>query len=210
MPMDNARYAVVNRSSTNIPVYSELVRSTYYTGGVTAGGDKIGTIYPNEFYTIIPNDSRNITSHEIIFRNSDGAEVHGYIETSEEYQAGVDTEFAWVQYQEPYHYYNSDGSTLVAAATEKINGITHYIYTVDGSERTYRDKKGTYKGKLAVGTKLAARGSTTGQTYGGYMVFYKKKDPGVHSWQDLIPGETYGFVDLGLSVGSTPSKRPIR
>lgn len=64
-------------------------------------------------------------------------------------------------------------------------------------------------GTLPVGTKLAARSSTTGVTYGGYMVFYKKKEPGVNSWTDAANG-SYGFVDLGLSVGSTPSKRPIR
>ena len=71
------------------------------------------------------------------------------------------------------------------------------------------DPDGKSKGTLPVGTQLAALSSTTGQTHGGYVAFYKKKLPG-GSWQNLISGGTYGFVDLGLSVGSTPSKRPIR
>ena len=47
--------ALVNRSSTNIPVYSKFVHSSVHTGSQTAGGEQIGQIYPNEFYTLVPS-----------------------------------------------------------------------------------------------------------------------------------------------------------
>lgn len=205
-----SRQALVNRSGSNIPVYEKIVRNGCFTGGITAGGEQIGVIYPNEFYTLIPDpDSTYITSYEIIFRNPKGVETHGFIETTEGYSAGVDTDFAWAQYQEPYHYYNSNGSTLVKAAREVIGGTNYYIFTVNGTSRNYLNPAGKSQGSLPIGTKLATTCSTTGQTYGGYMLFDKKKLPN-GSWQNLISGGTYGFVHLGLNSGSFPSDRPIR
>lgn len=199
------RQALVNRSGSNIPVYETLVHSEVHVGGTTAGGTKIGTIYPNEFYTIIPNDSMYITSYKIIFRDPKGNQKFGYIETN---PAITFDDYEWAQYQEPYQYYNSDGKTLVSAAKETIDKKSYYIFTVHDSPRIYRDSSGTYKGTIPVGAQLATNSSTTGQTYGGYMVFNKKKISS-GSWQDLISGSSYGFVDLGLDVGSFPSNRPI-
>lgn len=211
MALSNTRCAWVNRSSTTFPVYDDLVHSSIHTGGVTAGGNIIGHIYPNEFYTLIPNDSFYITSFEIIFRNGNGQQVRGYIETSPGYTLD---DYGWVAYQEPYHYYNSNGSTLVTSATENIGGTVYRIFTVNKSARTYRSSDGKNQGTLPIGTKLATLSSTTGQSYGGYMIFYKKKLSG-GSWQNLVSadkdtnGKTYGFVDLGLPVGTMPNSRPI-
>lgn len=77
-----SRQALVNRSSTKIPVYAKTVRSEVHTGALTAGGEQIGTIYPNEFYTIIPQDSPYITCYRIVFRTPGGVQAEGYIETS--------------------------------------------------------------------------------------------------------------------------------
>jgi hypothetical protein len=102
--------------------------------------------------------------------------------------------------------HNSNGSSLSASATESIGGTTYRIFTVKKAV-TYRNSAGTSQGTLAVGTKLATTQSTTGQTYGGYMLFAKKK-VGSGAWQDLVSGG-YGFVDLGLSKGSMPDNRAI-
>lgn len=201
----NWRQALVNRSGTRIPVYEKLVSAEGYTGGITAGGTKIGEIYPGEFYTIIPNESQYITSYEIVFQNPNGVQTKGYIETA---RISTYPAYEWGEYQEPYHQYNSNGTSLVAAAREVISGTNYYIFTVHGSARPYRNRAGVLLGNLPVGTKLATTCSTTGQTYGGYMLFDKKKLPN-GSWQDLT-SNGYGFVDLGLNVGSFPSNRPIR
>lgn len=209
MALENGRYAVVNNSSYQIPVYEKMVQSGAFTGSITTGGAQIGVIYPNEFYTVIPNDSSYITSYHIIFQNPQGNQVGGCIETSYGYSAGVFTDKPWVADQEPYHYFNSDGTKLVPSAKETINGKTYRIFTVYGSPRPYRTPTGALQTvNLPVGTKLATNESSTGQNYGGYMVFNKKKLPN-GSWQDLV-STGYGFVDLGLNVGSFPSNRPIR
>ena len=205
MSISNSNAAYVNRSGTSIPVYSKLVSSQIHVGGHTAGGTQIGTIYPNEFYTVVPNSSSYITHFKIYFRNSSGVQTTGYIETSKGTTLG---DYAWSAYQEPYHYYNSNGSTLVSASTETIGGKRYYVFTVNKAV-AYKDKDGNNKGTLSAGTKLATDCSTTGETYGGYMLFKKKKLSGSSSWSDLIQS-TYGFVNLGLSIGSMPSDRAIR
>lgn len=199
------RAAFVNRSSITFNVYDNLVYSTVHAGGITAGGNVIGKIYPDECYTVIPADSYTISSCEIIFRDNNGDEAHGYIETSE----GITLDdYAWVKYQEPYHYYNSNGSKLVDAATEKIDGKTYYVFTVKKPVK-YRNNKGTSMGTLEAGTKLATLSSTTGETYGSHMIFYKKKTGS--TWTDLCPSSSakYGFVDLGFDVGSKATNRAI-
>lgn len=207
--LTNARHAIVNRSGSNIPVYEKTVSSQIHTGGLTAGGSQVGVIYPNEFYTLIPNPENPpytvnyITCYQIVFRDGNGVQRKGYIETSPGYTLGA---YAWAQYQEPYHYYNSNGSALTASQTETIDGTTYRIFTVKKAV-TYRNPSGASQGSLAVGTKLATTQSTTGQTYNGYMLFSKKK-VGTGSWQNLVSGG-YGFVDLGLSKGSMPSDRCI-
>lgn len=204
MALENSRYAVVNRSSSRIAVYGSLISSGGHVGGLTAGGTKVGEIYPNEFYTVVPNSSPYITSFKIIFRNGNGNQTTGYIETNPD---GYTNPMAsWYNSQEPYHYYNSNGSSLDGSAKETINSTTYRIFTVKKAV-TYRNSGGTSQGTLAVGTKLATTQSTTGQSYSGYMLFSKKK-VGTGSWQDLTSGG-YGFVDLGLGLGSEPSTRAI-
>ena len=202
--IENYRVAYVNRSSTNIPVYEKFVQNSLFNQNVTAGGAQIGTITPNEFYTLIPNSSFYQTSWQIVFRHN-GVKLNGFIESSKGITLGNQP---WAATQEPYHYYNSNGTTLVNSATETISGTTYRIFTVNKAV-SYRNPNGTSQGSLAVGTKLATYESTTGQTYPDHMLFRLKKTSG-GSWANLVSGGTYGFVDLGFTLGSSPSARAIR
>jgi len=206
MALTNTRAAFVNRSGSAITVYNSLVHSSAHTGGNTAGGGQKGTIYNNEAYTIEPNSSSYITSYKIHFRDANGNFTVGYIETNPN---GVSYPIAsWAQYQELYHLLNSNGSGLTSSKTATINGTTYRTFTVKRSLGVM-DKNRHTKDPVASGTMLATTQSTVGVNYPGYMIFNKKKLPGSSTWQDLIPGETYGFVDLGLSYGSMPNNRPI-
>lgn len=202
MALTNSRIAYMNRSSTNIPVYSSLVHSMAHTGGVTVGGNELGKIYPDECYTVIPNDSYYITSFEIIFRDKNGNEARGFIETSPGFSLD---DYGWVRYQEPYHYYNSNGTKLISAQTTTLDGKTQYLFTVKKAV-SYRNRSGTNQGTLAVGTQLATDTSATGQTYGSHMVFNKKNTGS--GWVNLC-SDGYGFVNLGFSVGSKATNRAI-
>jgi len=200
------RQALVNRSGTTIPVYEKTVRSSYHAASITAGGAQIGEIKPNDFYVLLPNDVSSVTCYRVIFRNYNGKQAAGYIETCPAYTYD---DYAWAKYQEPFQYYNSNGSTLVKAAQSTIDGKTYYTFTITGASLNYLNPDGKSQGYLPAGTRLATTSSTVGQTYEGYMVFYKKKFP-QRAWQNLITGGTYGFVNLGLANGASPSNRPIR
>ncbi len=194
-----SRCAYVNRSGKTITVYKTAVND--------AGSGVVGYIKPGDFY-IVPNFSEvnYPVSHGVWIHGSGGSIIKGVIIT---YPGGYAAD--WLSYQEPYHYYNSNGSSLSTAAKETINGTRYTIFTVAKAARTYRKSGGSLMpDTLPIGTKLAVNSQTTiGQSYPEYMLFNKKKLPG-GSWQDLIPNEGYGFVDLGLRVGCTPSTRPIR
>ncbi len=206
MGLTNTRYAVVNRSNETIPVYEKLVSSEGHVSSKTVGGEQIGEIAPDDFYTVTPNDSPYITYFKVRFLDYDGNVSQGYIETS---RATTYPDYEWKASQEPYHYYNSDGSGLVEAKTETIGGKKYRIFTVCNKALVYRNSAGTRQGTLEVGTKLAALDSTTGETYGGYMAFYRKKVKG-GSWEQLVAGANYGFVDLGMAEGVSPSNRCIQ
>lgn len=204
--LENARYAVVNLSTTQIPVYSSLVESQAHVGGKTAGGTVVGKIYKNEFYTLIPNDSMYITSFKIYFRDGNGNCRYGYIETSPGYTLD---DYAWKAQQHPYHYYNSSGSALTASEQSvPINGIVHRVFTV-ARDVTYRAPNGTVLGTISAGMELLTRASTTGVTYPGYMIFYYKGNPG-SAHTKMNANYDYAFVDLDLKNGSMPNNRAIK
>ncbi len=212
MSLTNKRYAIVNRSNETIPVYKDLVPSDVHVGGMKAGGEQIGEIPPDGFYTLIPNPENPpytvsyLTHFEIVFLDYNGDVSHGYIETS---PMTTYPDYAWKASQEPYHYYNSDGSGLVASKRETIDGRTYRIFTVCNKSPMYRSLTGKVQGYLAIGTKLATIESTSGVTYGDHMVFYRKKTSG-GSWQPLVSGDEYGFVDLFMTEGVTPDVRCIQ
>lgn len=120
-------------------------------------------------------------------------------------------EAGWVAYQEPFHFYNSNGSTLSASQTLTLRGVTYRVFTVKKSVE-YRKPSGALISSLPVGTLLLTTQSTTGNTYAGHMIFNKWKSAsgGVSagSWFDLCD-DGYAFVDLGLAQGSEPSTRAI-
>jgi hypothetical protein len=186
-----------------------MVSSPAHTGGYTVGGTVVAQIMPDEFYTLIPNDSAYITSFEVIVQNPSKVVIHGYIETSPGTTLG---NYAWAASQEPYHYYNSNGTSLVSSTVQNISGVNYRIFTVYGSTRTVRDSSGVVKTTVGVGTKLAALDSTTGVTYGDHMLFYLKQVGGVGACQTLVSGgsSTYGFVDMGMAIGVFPTTRQIR
>ena len=204
-PNMNVCAAWVNTSGYTIPVYSrcDIVRPG---GSYGAGGEQIGTLYPNEFYCTAPRDTsaQNVDYAKIYFRNSSGNMQLGYIEPQPN---GIATGYEpWYSNQSHYVNYNSNGSSLVYSSSENICGIDYRIFTVKKKVEV-RYPSGAFWTNLEVGTKLATYESTTGVNYHGHMVFHKYKSPNSNSWYSLCGN--YGFVDLGLSIGSEPNSRAI-
>lgn len=204
-PNMNCLAAWVNTSGYTIPVYSrcDVVRPG---GTYGAGGTQIGTLYPNEFYCTAPRDTSalNVDYAKIYFRNKYGNMQLGYIEPQPN---GIATGYEpWYSGQSHYVNYNSNGSGLVPSFSDNLNGTDYRIFTVKKKVEV-RYPGGSLYGYLDAGTKLATTESTAGQAYHGHMLFYKYKTPNSDTWNFLC-GD-YGFVDLGLSIGSEPSSRPI-
>ena len=204
MALENGRYAVVNLSSTKIPVYEKLVHGEIHTGGVTAGGKVIGHIHPNELYAIIPNDSYYITSFKICFLDGNNKTRYGYIESSLGITLG---DYAWKAKQEPYHFYNSNGSKLVSSTKTTIAGNTYRVFTVKKTAKCV-DPNGDGLPNISPGTQLACKSSTTGKTYPGYMVFYYKRSSKNSPWVK-IGSNDYAFVNLFSAFTTMPNNRAI-
>lgn len=205
MPNMNVRAAWVNISDYNIPVYSRC-DVTRPGGSAGAGGEQIGTIYPDEFYCTAPRDStaKNVDYLKIYFRGRSGSMTLGYIEPQ---PGGIATGYEpWYSLQTHYVNRNSNGYGLVDSEAKEIDGVWYRLFTVK-KEVEYRYPNGMRAGTLSVGTKLATYESTAGQNYHGHMVFHKYKLPNSTEWKALC--NNYGFVDLGLSIGSEPGTRPI-
>ena len=207
---------LVNRSSTNIPVYSELVDSEIHVGGHTAGGNILGYIYPNDFYTRAKlSNGLYDTSFGVTIHDAEKGVVQGYIETSKGTTLG---DYDWTQYQEAFHLYNSDAtSNLVDSSTNTvvINNETYRVFTV----RKYLDRRngdGTLIAeRLVPGTKLAVSSSTAGTSWPTHMYFsYYNPNPDSNTWYNVgekttATNEMGGFVDLGLQFGASPTNRAI-
>lgn len=205
MPNMNVYAAWVNASDSNIPVYDRC-DITRPGGSNGAGGTQIGTIFPNEFYCTAPRDStaQNVDYVKIYFRSRSGSMTLGYIEPQPD---GIATGYeSWYDSQSHYVNYNSNGYNLVYSASEVINGVSYRIFTVK-KKVEFRYPNGSLCGYLNAGTKLATYESTAGVNYHGHMVFHKYKSPDSTAWLSLCGN--YGFVDLGLSLGSEPDTRAI-
>ena len=204
---------LINRSSTDIPVYEKLVESQAHAGGVTAGGNTIGYINPNDTYTRSQHiDSGYVTSFGVTIHDSEKGLKQGYIETILTY---TDPEYPWVQYQEPFHLYNSNGSSLIASEnTEIIKGALYRIFTTK-KELDRRNSSGVPLERLPAGTRLAVNYSIAGRSWPNYMCFdyyYQGFWRGVgnhyvdDNGNDVDEG---GFVDLGLQHGARANNRAI-
>jgi hypothetical protein len=208
MSLTNSRNAWVNRSNTTIPVWGSLVPSPngIHPGGLTAGGVQLGAINPNDFYTTVPHGTQ-ATYREVRFRSNLGHNQPAYIETHP--GTGMGNTFAWVASQEPYHRWNSNGSTLVTAPVLAISGGNFYQFIVTGGESYIVNSAAVNQGTLPIGTQIATDRATVGQTLPNFMYFRYIRRNGV--WEDFFnSGDRHAFVDLGIANGVSPSTRRLR
>lgn len=185
-----ASRAYVNRSATNIPIYSSADHST-----------QVGTIYPNEMYSVSPIP--NHTAHMMAtFRNSNNVKATGYIQR-EAWEASDPP--AWIAQQADFHLWNSNGSSLVASESVTMEGKTYKIFTIKHTLHFYIG--GTWTGDLAAGTRIAMDSSTVGQAHPDRINvdYVEDKSGATPKWA----AKSDFWVDLGFNIGSTPKTRPI-
>lgn len=212
----------INRSNMNIPVYSKKDGKRN-----EVDGDIIGYIKPNQFYTRYhtgtlyydPNYDKNdgyrwILNgdyvHAVIFTNDAGKQAWGYIKENDLDPDDYNFIDSSLPYQEPFHYYNFDGTQLVPAHQVVGSNPPSYIFTVKRPVRYFRSPDGTYLGTLPAGTKLLASGSGGGLSRGWCMYFDEMQKEGEFAYEDLDSEKKQGaFVELGYDGGSFGNARAI-
>jgi hypothetical protein len=200
----SGNYAWVNRSDSLIPVWDSLVLDS--AGFSEAGGNQIGNIYSGEFWTCRTNTDYEGSDSKVhvLFRNSAGAQTWGYVQIRPYPEGDI---YDWVNYQEPYHYYNSNGSSLVGSTSVSINGTAYRQFSLSRAVTVRAISGSVYSTLNPDNTLIATNTSHTGDNYSGYMEFQKIKIA-QGNWANLC-GTTYGYVDLDLAHGSMPSNRSV-
>ena len=200
-------YAYINRGGLDVPIYANCTQDKD-SGLWFASGTKVGTIYENEMYALAARIDIGHCAQKCTFRNSSGKQATGWVDTSGGYGA---TAPKYMANQEYYHLLNSNGSTLGGSLVVDINGKKYRQLTVNKAV-TAIDSEGKNSKNLPVGYLLATDQSTIGATYNHRMLFQYYKTSASASWTLFYPSgaKTYGFVDLGFDLGSTPSNRAIR
>lgn len=203
----------VNKYSESIPVYAELVPSGIHSGGTTAGGDIIGYIKPNDFYTCwIALPDTHVYCYSVLIAHEQKGVIRGYIDPS----CGVDfDDQPWAVQQGLFANYNSNGTGLVGdVPTETIDGKTYKIFTVK-RQLDYLSDEGVYQGTIGPNTKIAVLDGDPGSSNPNYICFHYYDLNGTwesaYDYWDVNDNliKTYGFIDLGYQYGAEPANRAI-
>lgn len=212
----NYNVTYVNTSRENIKVYKSLVPYHEKDLNPTAGGKRIGTIYPGEYYVYIGKLTKEETEKKrngyatwvkIAFNDGNGRVKRGYIETYDSIPFGEGYgESSWVRKQEPYHYFRTDGKNLIRNRPKECDGKDLYVFELSYNS-SYRDKDGKHCGKLKAGTLVGLKNSNMGEKYQDYILVYRIKPRG-EGWKK-IEERSYGWVQMQLDEGSQPSDRNL-
>jgi peptidoglycan hydrolase-like protein with peptidoglycan-binding domain len=188
----------INRYNEPIAVYEEYVDNLSYQGGHTAGGAVIGYINPNDVYTraeYLPGvDVSGVFS--IVIHDDEFGIRQGFYDV---YPPVTFPDLIWPLEQMSFNLFNSNGTDLVA-----YSGYFETKKTLD-----VVTPSGNFLDPLPAGSLLRDGGAGSGLSKPHFIEF-SEKNVG-DGWEPLIPPSLagYGFVDLGLQFGASPSTRAI-
>lgn len=143
---------------------------------------QIGTIYVNEAYVVLGEGG---SYNNILFRNSSGNLSYGYL---------YDPSFSQTTRMSDYPY-------------GTVDELGEYCFKMRRSESIVK-KDGSNWGTVASGRRVVVNTDVCGETMPyRCMVTYVENTSGV--WIPVTssshPSDAYGFLDMGLSDGSTSS-----
>jgi len=176
----------VNLHNQSIPVYSDIVYDGSLPEGNDAGGYIIGYIHPDDCYCRAPAIGF-IDIFQIFIHDDRLGFIKGY------YNQSVPSGYPvleWVQHQELFEYYNSDGTTLIPASLTRPFELK--------KDLDYMSHSGELLGVLSTGTFITPY-SVPGETNSNFIAFETEIDNSTFN----------GFIDLGLQFGASPSTRAI-
>ena len=167
----------VNRTGKQIVVYA----TTEYQA------PQIGTIYPNEVFSVGNILNEEMALYSIRFRNSAGQKTTGVIfagHNSENVSPDLNIQnYAQFRKRMP-------------------DGINYYGYTLRRSEEVYNGSA-TFLRLIGQGQKVLADSSKSGVTHPEWMrIKYVETNVGTDDFVEIKDGE-YVYMDIGYDKGST-------
>ena len=165
----------VNRTGAKIPVYES----------VAYGAPQIGTIYPNEVFSVANIANEELADYTIRFRNSAGKVTLGVI------YAGHNDENVSASLN--LHKY--------AMFTKTLNGKTYYGFNLRRSKELYNGNA-SYIRTLNSGIRVLTEKSQCGVTHPEWMnISYYETSAGSGLYTLANGGSA--FLDVGFDKGST-------
>lgn len=180
-------YMAINKSNKNLPIF----------GGWPSidRGNQIGTIYKREAFIYGSTED----GVEIYFRNSSGNIVQGFYYGTDANGNDVFPSYAaeQVAFSPCTDYAYSTGET--------IHGEDFYTFKFRRNEEVYTST-GTRWGTVAAGMEVACHTNLMGDNHPDWkQINYVKRSTDGEWIPVSANGNDYGYVDIGLNRGSTPS-----
>ncbi|MEV2282891.1 glycoside hydrolase domain-containing protein [Paenibacillus larvae] len=180
-------------------------------------GIPVGAFYSRRDINPNRDDSKGDQIRYVYFRDVGGRLNAGYIDESSLINYPNEGKGKFV-----YHYFggtevwrDSDGkqATLIPRdlyLSEELTPETIKVHFLVTSALKCYNQDSDYYSDLLPGTKIEIlESSSTGESYPHWIQCTAKMIPGSNTWESLIPGEPYGFVDLGFEMGVMPHNRSL-
>ena len=180
-------------------------------------GIPVGAFYSRRDINPNRDDSKGDQIRYVYFRDVGGRLNAGYIDESSLINYPNEGKGKFV-----YHYFggtevwrDSDGkqATLIPRdlyLSEELTPETIKVHFLVTSALKCYNQDSDYYSDLLPGTKIEIlASSSTGESYPHWIQCTAKMIPGSNTWESLIPGEPYGFVDLGFEMGVMPHNRSL-
>lgn len=165
----------VNRTGKQISVYES----------VAYGAPQIGTLYPDEVFSVANILNEEMGGYSIRFRGSDGKVKTGVIYSG----ANDENVSAALNIQN------------FAQFTKTINGTKYYGFTMRRKEEVYNGSA-VYLRLIGPNMKVLCDSSKCGQTHPEWMrIKYVETNVGTGQFVEVKSG-TYVYMDLGYTEGS--------
>jgi hypothetical protein len=179
-----ANYIAVNKTGSSVTVRNSI------------GGTSIGTILNREVFGIVGMSEGSTAA--IRFRNGSGQVVNGYIDSA-------DVNYNGALYTPISDYPHSTNDFYDNGTQVYFKGV---IFQVRNNLTVYNSSGGVW-GSVAAGQQVAAKQSyeaQNGQNNPDWLqINYVRSSSG--TWTQI--NNAFGFVPMGLNIGSTYSNVPV-
>ncbi|MCY9746598.1 glycoside hydrolase domain-containing protein, partial [Paenibacillus larvae] len=180
-------------------------------------GIPVGAFYSRRDINPNRKDSNDDHIRYVYFRDVGGRLNAGYIDESSLINYPNEGTGKFV-----YHYFggtevwrDSDGKNAFINAkdlflSDEDTPETIKVHFLITSTLKCYNQDSDYYSDLLPGTKIEIlASSSTGESYPHWIQCTAKMIPGSNTWESLIPGEPYGFVNLGFEMGVMPHNRSL-